>query len=60
VKTARRLRQKGYVGRGVFAFFRDKELGHHKVQKVLSVPTCDECVIYATALAIVEGARGVP
>ncbi|WP_404987355.1 hypothetical protein [Candidatus Hadarchaeum sp.] len=58
VKTARRIRQKGYVGRVVYALFRDEELGYHGVQKALSVPTCDERVIYATALAIVEGTSG--
>lgn len=58
VKTARRMRQKGYVGRVVYALYRDEELGYHGAQKALSVPTCDERVIYETALAIVEGKLG--
>lgn len=58
LKTARRMRQKGFVGRVVFALYRDEELGYHGAQRALSVPTCDEREIYATALAIVDEKLG--
>lgn len=58
VKTARRMRKKGYVGRVVHALFRDEELRYFMAQKALSVPTCDERVIYETALEIVEEKLG--
>ncbi|MEM1552768.1 MAG: hypothetical protein QXH03_08900 [Candidatus Bathyarchaeia archaeon] len=43
----------------MYALFLDEELGYHGAQKALSVPTCDECVIYETALAIVEEKLGI-
>ncbi|MFN3347206.1 MAG: hypothetical protein ACK42E_05300, partial [Candidatus Bipolaricaulaceae bacterium] len=58
VKTARRMRKKGYVGRVVHALFRDEELRYFLAQKALSVPTCDERVIYETAMEIVEKKLG--
>ncbi|MEM4723751.1 MAG: hypothetical protein QXP01_01925 [Candidatus Hadarchaeum sp.] len=39
---------------GVFALFLDEELGFHGAQKAISVPICNERVIYETALAIAE------
>lgn len=58
VKTARRMRKKGYVGRVVYALYRDEELHYHGAQKALSVPTCDERVIHKLALEIVEEKLG--
>jgi len=58
VKTARRMRKKGYVGRVVHVMFRDEDLNYYGAQKALSVPTCDEAVIFRTALETVEGKLG--
>jgi len=48
----------GLVGRGVLALYRDEELCYHGARRALSVPTCDEHVIYETALAVVEEKLG--
>jgi len=60
VKTARRLRKKGFVGRVVHAMYRDEEMGYFGAQKALSTPTCDERRIFHAAMEIVERLGGFP
>jgi DNA polymerase-4 len=60
VKTARRLRSRGFAGRVVHAMFRDGEMRYRGAQRALSTSTCDEERIYRTALEIVEGLGGFP
>jgi DNA polymerase-4 len=60
VKTARRLRKKGFVGRVIHAMYRDEEMKYFGAQKALSTPTCDERRIFDTAMEIVERLGGFP
>jgi len=60
VKTARRLRKKGFVGRVVHAMYRDEEMGYFGAQKALSTSTCDERRIFHAAMEIVERLGGFP
>jgi DNA polymerase-4 len=60
VKTARRLRKKGFVGRVIHAMYRDEEMKYFGAQKALSTPTCDERRIFDVAMEIVERLGGFP
>ena len=60
VKTARRLRKKGFVGRVIHAMYRDEEMKYFGAQKALSTPTCDERRIFDAAMEIVERLGGFP
>jgi DNA polymerase-4 len=60
VKAARRLRKKGFVGRVVFAMYRDEGMQYFGAQKALSTPTCDERRIFDAAMEIVERLGGFP
>jgi DNA polymerase-4 len=60
VKTARRLRKKGFVGRVIHAMYRDEEMKYFSAQKALSTPTCDERRIFDAAMEIVERLGGFP
>jgi DNA polymerase-4 len=60
VKTARRLRKKGFVGRVIHAMYRDEEMKYFGAQKALSTPTCDERRIFDAAMEIVEKLGGFP
>jgi DNA polymerase-4 len=60
VKTARRLRKKGFVGRVIHAMYRDEEIKYFGAQKALSTPTCDERRIFDAAMEIVERLGGFP
>jgi len=60
IKTARRLRARGYMGRVVHVMFRDGAMQYYGAQRSLSTPTHDEDRIYRTALEITDGLGGFP
>ncbi|HDN19840.1 MAG TPA: hypothetical protein ENF46_01930, partial [Candidatus Acetothermia bacterium] len=60
LKTARRLRSRGFAGRVIHAFFRDAEMRYRGAQRALSTPTSDEDRIYHTAMEIIERLGGFP
>lgn len=60
VKTARRLRSRGFTGRVIHAFFRDAGMRYRGAQRALSTPTFDEERIYRAAMEIIERLGGFP
>jgi DNA polymerase-4 len=60
VKTARRLRARGFAGRVIHAFFRDAGMRYYGAQRALSTPTFDEERIYHTAMEIIDRLGGFP